>query len=297
MKKIKHLFRDFIFYILGHCCPKLYVHVFFKYAYGRWIDWKNPRDINEKIQWLKFYGDTTQWPRLADKYAVRDYVKEKGVEDMLIPLIGKWDKAEDINWDSLPNQFVMKTNHGSGDALICTNKNDIDTGYWTTCFSKLLQQKFGIQMGEPHYDKIKPCIIAEKLMDCTKQPIKSSSLVDYKVWTFDGKPAYVWVCFNRSKASCDVAVYDLDWQFHPEYSHSEPHYVLTDQIIPRPISLDKILHAASVLSKGFPVVRMDFYEVDGKPYFGEMTFTPASGMNSFYTQNFLNILGDLCKLP
>lgn len=297
MTDLKQFFLNIIFYILAHVTPRFHVSLRYRLLTGRWLDWKRPRDINEKIQWLKFYGDTNQWSKLADKYAVRDYVKEKGFEEMLIPLIGKWDNAEKIDWDSLPNQFVMKTNHGSGDAYICTDKSQLDRKLWTKRFSKLLRQKFGKQVGEPHYDKIKPCIIAEKLMDCTKQQIKSSSLVDYKVWTFDGKPAYIWVCYNRTKSSCDVAVYDLNWQFHPEYSHSEPHYVLTEQIIPRPTSLDKILHAASVLSKGFPVVRMDFYEVEGKPYFGEMTFTPAAGFNDFYTQDFLNILGELCVLP
>ncbi len=297
MKIIKFYIWKCIYFILGHVWPKGLVTLHFRRSTGRWLNWQHPRDINEKIQWLKFYGDTSQWTRLADKYAVREYIKEKGFEDMLIPLLGQWERAEEIDWDALPNQFVMKANHGSGDALICTDKSQLDRRYWIATFSRLLKEKFGTQMGEPHYNKIKPCIIAERLMDCTKQQIKSSSLVDYKVWTFDGKPAYIWVCYNRTKSSCDVAVYDLNWQFHPEYSHSEPHYVLTDRLIPRPISIDKILNAASVLSKGFPVVRMDFYEVDGKPYFGEMTFTPAAGFNDFYTQEFLNILGDLCKLP
>lgn len=296
MENIKFYIWKYIYFILGHLWPKGCVTLHFRRSTGRCLNWQHPRDINEKIQWLKFYGDTSQWTRLADKYAVREYIKEKGLEDMLIPLLGRWERAEDINWDALPNQFVMKTNHGSGDALICTDKSQLDIKHWTQYFSRLLKEKFGTQMGEPHYNKIKPCIIAEQLMDCTKQKIESSSLVDYKVWTFDGKPAYVWVCYNRTKESCEVAVYDLNWNFHPEYSHSEPHYVLTDKPLPRPVSLDKMLDAVSVLSKGFPVVRMDFYEVDGKPYFGEMTFTPAAGFNDFYTQEFLNILGDLCKI-
>ena len=296
MKAIKLYIWKTIYYILGHLWPKGCVTVHFRRSTGRSLNWQHPRDINEKIQWLKFYGDTSKWTRLADKYAVREYIKEKGFEDMLIPLLGRWEHTEDIDWDALPPQFVMKTNHGSGDALICTDKSQLDIRHWTQYFSRLLKEKFGTQMGQPHYDKIKPCVIAEQLMDCTKQQIKSTSLVDYKIWTFDGKPAYIWACYNRTKESCEVAVYDLDWNFHPEYSHSESHYVLADRLIPCPASLDKMLHAASVLSKGFPVVRMDFYEVDGKPYFGEMTFTPAAGFNDFYTQDFLNILGDLCKI-
>ena len=144
---------------------------------------EHPRDIDEKIQWLKFYGDTSQWPRLADKYAVREYVKEKGLEDILVPLIGKWDKAEDIPWDALPNQFVMKTNHGSGDALVCTDKSQLDTAYHTKNFDRLLKEKFGVTMYEPHYDKIKPCIIAEELLDSSRQDYPSSSPIDYKMIT------------------------------------------------------------------------------------------------------------------
>lgn len=296
MSILKSIFWNVTYYVLGHFWPRALVTIHFRRSFGHWMSWKHPRDINEKIQWLKFHSDTTRWSRLADKYAVREYLKEKGLGGMLIPLLGRWEKAEHIDWDKLPNQFVMKTNHGSGDAFICTDKSQIDTPYYTNYFSKKLKEQFGSLLGEKHYDRITPCIIAEQLIDSTKQPIPSSSLIDYKVWTFDGKPAYIWVCFNRTKHSCDVAVYDLDWNFHPEYSHSEPHYVLTDKTISRPQSLDQILHAASVLSEGFPVVRMDFYEVDGKPYFGEMTFTPAAGFNDFYTQEFLNILGDLCRI-
>lgn len=283
--------------ILGTYYPKGLVDVHFRRAFGRWIDWKAPRDINEKIQWLKFHGDTSSWTRLADKFAVREYITEKGYGDMLIPLLGRWDKAEDIDWTVLPDQFVMKTNHGSGDALICHDKAKLDIDYWTQVFSKLLKEKFGRRLGEGHYDRMSPCIIAEQLMDCSKQSIASSSLVDYKIWTFNGNPEYIWVCFNRSKDSCEVATFDLEWNFHPEYSHSEPHYVLSTKEIPRPESLDRMIKAASDLSIGHPVVRIDFYEVDGNPYFGEMTFTPAAGFNDFYTQEFLNILGDKCILP
>ena len=152
-------------------------------------------------------------------------------------------------------------------------------------------------MGEPHYNSIKPCIIAEELLDNTKQPIASSSLIDYKIWAFDGKPAYIWVCFNRTHHSVDVGVYDLDWNFHPEFSISTPHYRLTDIAVPRPKSLDQMLRAASILSKGFPELRVDLYEVDNKPYFGELTFTSAGGFNDFYSQDFLNILGDMTILP
>ena len=296
MNLLKKQIWKIIFFILGYVSPKTLAGIHFRRSFGRWIDWNNPKDINEKIHWLKFNSDTSQWTILADKYRVREFITANGLGDMLVSLYGKWDHAEDIDWDSLPNQFVMKTNHGSGDALICRDKQTLDRIYWTSYFSKLLTKQFGRIMGEPHYNKISPCIIAEELLDNTKQQVDSTSLVDYKIWTFDGKPSYIWACHNRTKDFCEVGVYDTEWNFHPEFSRSTSHYRLVSNPIPRPQSLDKMLHAASILSKGFPELRADFYEVNGKPYFGEMTFTSASGLNSFYTQDFLNILGDSCKI-
>ena len=296
MKVITKFFWNLVYTFLGRISPKTLASIHYRRSTGKSLNWKKPQSLDEKINWLKFYCDTSRWSELADKYRVREYVANCGFENMLVPLIGKWDKAEDIEWDKLPNQFVMKTNHGSGDALICKDKQSLDTKYWTAEFSRLLSSKFGRFMGEPHYDKIVPCIIVETLLDNTKQPIKSTSLVDYKIWSFDGKPAYIWACYNRTKESCVVGVYDLDWNFHPEYSVSLPHYILAKEPIPRPYSLDAMLEAASRLSKGFPEIRVDFYEVAGKPYFGEMTFTASAGFNSFYTSEFQNILGRLIKL-
>lgn len=105
MKKLKNRIKEYIFQALGRLWPQMQVSLRYRLTHGRWIDWKHPRDIDEKIQWLKFYGDTSQWPRLADKYAVREYVKEKGLEDILVPLIGKWDKAEDIPWMRFPTSL------------------------------------------------------------------------------------------------------------------------------------------------------------------------------------------------
>lgn len=294
MKLIKKYIWSLVYNLLGTFVPKLLVSIHFRRAFGKWIDWKNPRDINEKIQWIKFNTDTSKWIQLADKYTVRQYIQDMGLYDMLIPLIGKWEKAEDINWKSLPQQFVMKMNNGSGDALICTDKSKLDTAKWTKTFAQLLKHKFGTNLGEPHYNKMPPCIIAEQLMDCSKQAFPSTSLIDYKIWSFNGKPEYIWTCYNRTKESCTVLTFDKDWTPHPEFSVSETHYVLSAQTLPRPASLDKMLEAAALLSKGFPVVRIDFYEVNGKAYFGELTFTSAAGFNDFYTQEFLDILGDMC---
>lgn len=296
MANHKTIIKKAVFWVLGRLWPRMQVTLHFRLHKGRWMDWKHPRDINEKIQWLKFYSDTSQWPRLADKYAVRGYVEEKGLKDILIPLLGKWDKAEDIDWSTLPRQFVMKANHGSGDILICSDKEKIDTTHYTQLFTKLLKEKFGYRLGEPHYNKIKPCIIAEQLLDVTKQSFPSSSLIDYKIWCFDGKPSYITIYSNRTKGGgCELNIYDTEWNSYPQYVRQNVHYFPGNLSLPRPKHLQKMLDIAATLTKGFPCVRLDLYEVDNKVYFGEMTFTPSAGYNNSYTQEFLDILGNLCQ--
>lgn len=300
IKRIRHQLRPLrVGYerFLGAYFPKRLADIRYREGHGRGIDWKHPRNIDEKINWMKYYGDTSLWPLLADKYRVRQYVEERGLGDLLVPLYGKWDRAEDIDWDALPREFVMKTNHGSRSILICTDKQCLDIPAQVRQFNEWLHTDFSVIHGETHYRRIKPCIIAEQLLDVTKQPVKSSSLIDYKIWAFDGKPLYIWCCINRCAESVEVITYDTEWNVHPEFSVSTPHYKLTDKRLPRPLSLDRMLDAAAILSKGHPQVRVDFYEVDGKAYFGEMTMTSSAGVNSFYTEDFLFELGRHAKLP
>ena len=297
LRHLLHPFRVWYELFLGKYFPKKLASIRYKDCYGISINWKHPKTIDEKIQWLKYNTDTTQWTLLADKYRVRKYVADCGLDDILVPLYGKWDKPEDIDWKSLPQQFVMKTNNASKTVLICKDKDNLDTDWWTKEIDRWMHSDYSIEKGETHYRAIPPCIIAEQLLDVTKQSVQSSSLIDYKVWAFDGKPAYIWCCLNRTPESIEVITYDTEWNAHPEYSENSYHFYLTDKRLPRPVTLDKMLSAAATLSKGFPQVRVDFYEVDGKLYFGEMTFTSSAGMNSFYTREFLLELGSLAKLP
>lgn len=276
--------------------PKILIQRKFYKHLGYKIDWDHPLDINEKINWLKIYSDTSLWTELADKYKVRSYVENKGLGYMLVPLLGKWDSVESIQWASLPDKFVMKINNGSGDILICNNKNDLNTFEWERRFKSLFSKPFGYVMGEPHYDAIKPCIIAEELLDHTQQDIQSTSLIDYKVWCFNGKPHSIWVCTNRTKERVFVASYDLDWNYHPEHSISTSHYILSTKLVPKPQCLDEILNAAKILSEGFPEVRVDFYVINNRPYFGEMTFSSNAGYMQFYTKEFLLELGNNINL-
>lgn len=269
----------------------------FLYKCHKWPDFEHPKDVNEKINWMKFYGDTSLWPLLADKYRVREYVKECGLEDCLIPLIGKWDSVDEIDWDSLPQQFVMKCNNGSGDVVICKDKSKLNIAETKMHFRKHLNEQLSVLSGEPHYAEIKPCIIAEELLDASTQPCHSTSLIDYKIWVFDGTPMFVWCTWNREKYHANVATYDMNWHFHPEWSVWTNHYVMPKEHIPCPSCFGRMIDVAGKLGKGQPVARIDLYVCDDKVYFGEITMTSQGGYQDFYTQEFLNKMGELTVLP
>lgn len=276
--------------------PKYVARLRYLYIMHKWPHFKHPRDLNEKINYLKFYGDTSRWAELTDKYAVRQYIESIGLGDILVKLYGKWDSVDEIDWNALPDRFVMKCNNGSGDVLICKDKQKLDIEETKRYFNKMLHRKFGVASGEPHYAKIKPCIIAEELLDSSTQPCGSTSMVDYKIWCFNGEPHSFLCCYNRKQYHANVGMYDLDWQYHPEYSVFTEHYKESSQTLPRPICLETMLETSRKLSDGFPVVRVDLYEVDGHVYFGELTFTSQSGCMNYFSKQYLDETGKLIKL-
>lgn len=262
------------------------------YKFHKFPDYKHPKDLNEKINWLKFYGDTSRWADLADKYKVRQYIESLGLKDILVKLYGHWNKASDMNWDSLPNQFVLKVNNGCGDVLICTDKNKLSKSEVIEKYDKLVSMKYGDVTGEPHYAKITPCVIAEDLLDINKQSIKTSSLIDYKIWCLNGKPYCVWCAWNRSKQGTDSGIYDLEWHYRPEWSVFSNHYRQGKERLPKPKNFERMLDIASKLSAEFPILRVDLYEVDGKIYFGELTFTSLGGFMDYLTPAVLLDMGN-----
>ncbi len=266
------------------------------YKFHKMPNYENPTDLNEKINWLKFYGDTSRWADLADKYKVREYVEKLGLGDTLVKLYGHWNKASDIDWDTLPNQFVLKVNNGCGDVLICRNKETLDKTSIVDIYDKLVSVKYGDVTGEPHYAKIKPCIIAEELLDIKQQAITSSSLIDYKIWCLNGKPYCIWCAWNRQKHGTDVGTYDTNWNYHPEWSVFNEHYRKGKELIPRPENLEYMLDIASKLSSEFPILRVDLYEVGGKIYFGELTFTSLGGFMDYIAPEILLEMGQKVKL-
>lgn len=287
---IKRLHRE---YMLDHHRVLQAERDWFEWK-GYPIDWDNPRDINEKIQWLLCFSDTSSWSLCADKYRVRDYVKSKGQEDILIPLLGVWDSASEIDFESLPDRFVLKCNHDSGSTLVLDKSAGFDEAGVRDFLDSHLKKKFGYLNGELYYNSIKPCIIAEKFLQGGDVP---GAAADYKVWCFDGEPYSVWVCYGRTSSETYVNIYDLDWNVHPEVSVFTEHYRDGRGAVPRPACLERMLEAASALSEGFPEVRVDFFVAEGRLYFGEMTFASYGGKMDFYTQEYLEELGSKCILP
>lgn len=261
------------------------------------LDWNNPKDLNEKIQWLILNSDTSEWSRLADKVAVRDYVKEKGLGHMLIPLLGVWNDARKIDFDNLPDKFVLKCNHDSASVKIIDKSVGFDKKKIIEDFNNKLRVKFGYLSCEPHYNRIPPMIMAEEYLPIDGAGI-SKTPIDYKIWCFNGKPYIVWVAYNRDNVHGHVEVeqYDLKWNYHHEWGRFTNHYRDGGGKVPCPKSFDDMLNAAKLLSEGFPEVRVDFYDVSGKAYFGEMTFTSDCGRMPFYSKDFLLQMGELVDL-
>lgn len=258
----------------------------YRECFGKDVDWDSPKDLVEKSLWLMFNTDTSLWTRCADKYRVRQYVEEKGMPELLPKLYGMWEKAKDVDFDILPNQFVLKANNGSGTVEIVKDKSTLDIKKMRKTMKEWLAYTYGYNGAQMFYTKIDPCIIAEEL-----HPTENGqSLVDYKIWCFNGEPESIWVAYDRKKVGAvKMALFDLDWNPLPQYLKSTPHYVYdpTD-VIPRPKSLDKMLEACRKLTKPFKEVRADFYDVNGKAYFGELTFLSGYG---FYTNEYYEYLG------
>ncbi len=279
--------------ILGYISPELLAKHLFKDAFGRKLDLNNPQTFNEKVNFLKVKSDTREWTRLADKYAVREHLENLGLGDYLVKLYGKWDRVEDIDFDILPNKFVLKSNNSCGTVLIVKDKSKLDINSTKKLLSSWLKMLVGYNSAEPHYSSIKPCIIAEEFLESED----GKSLTDYKWYCFDGETNYALIVYDRyrqgSMHSYKLQVYDYQWNPHNEFVNS----ICQDYFsIPKPSKLEEMIEISKILSKGFPQVRVDLYEVKGKLYFGEMTFTSAAGYATYITESFDKLLGTYIKL-
>lgn len=292
LKKIKHR----LYLHIGKRHPRKLLEILYRAHYGRNINLENPKDIDEKVNYMKLYADTTLWSRCADKWLVREYVRERGLGHTLNEVYGVFDRAEDIDFDTLPNSFVIKTTNGGGgnSVLVVKDKQELNRAEVVKTLNEWLKIPMGDIYAERHYSEIVPRLMVEKYLEDQGDSV---SLLDYKFNCFDGNAYSIFFCSDREfgKYVC-YSVYDLDWTLYPEKMH--PKY-RTDKTFPRPCSLDKMIEYSQRLSLGIPYVRVDWYEIDGEPIFGEMTFTPAGGFQSFYSEEYRMELGqqiDLSKV-
>ncbi|WP_455625925.1 ATP-grasp fold amidoligase family protein [Parabacteroides sp.] len=300
MKYIVRKYCKEILRSIGSFCGKHYPKQWISFRYylrfRKRIDWKNPRNLNEKILYLSLMTDTTCWSDLTDKYRVREYIESCGFKDNLVELYAVWENALDINFENLPQAFVLKTNHGSGEIKIVLNKDTLDKGEIAVYFNKAIAKPYGEIEAGKHYARIKPYIIAEQLL--INDPLSreySKSVIDYKMWCFNGKMHYTWVCCNRDVHGAEVLLYDREWQEHLEYSVFTKHY-RQGQPIPKPINYQDMIRMAEALARPFSCVRVDLYNVGGKIYFGELTFTSLGGMMNYFTEDFLDKAGEFIDL-
>ena len=278
--------------LVGRNFPETLVKIRYFARFKRRLNLDNPKTLNEKILYMSLRTDTTLWTRLADKYNVRGYIEECGLSNILVPLLGHWHKAEDIDFDKLPEQFVIKSTHGCGDIIIVKDKAAIDKNDVRKRMHAAISEIYGELEGGKHYMRMKPAIIAEGLLENDEISNQySSTLIDYKFWCFNGKAHYVRVYGNRGLQT-DVMTYDMEWNPHPEYSIATKEFKSGTEM-PKPENFDNMIQIVETLGKPFPVVRVDLYNIGGKIYFGELTFTSHGGMMNNLTDEFQKMCGDL----
>lgn len=270
--------------------PRL-LKLWYKASTGEDLNLDATQTFNEKIQWLKLYDSTPLKTRLADKYLVRDWVKEKIGEEYLVPLLGVWDKFDDIDIDSLPNQFALKCNHGSGWNEIVKDKSLLDIADAKKKIDQWMKTNFAFVSGlELHYKNIPPKIIAEKYIEQL-----DNDLLDYKIHVFNGIPKIIQIIGNRNFEThkAKECFLTTDWVSQELMYHTYNSY----EIIPeKPENLSELLKIAEILGEGFSYVRVDLYDLSGKIIFGEMTFTPASGIGKWKDKNASKLVGSWIKI-
>ena len=257
---------------------------------GKKLNIENPQTFNEKLQWLKLYNRKEEYTTMVDKYAVREYIAEKLGEEYLIPLLGVWDNPEDIDFDALPDKFVLKCNHNSGTGMcICKDKSKLDIPKVKKGLIKGLKEDYFIISREWPYKNVKRRIIAEEYMED-----KNGDFVDYKFFCFNGKADNVMVCIERQTGNPRYYFFDRQWKLMRinKLGVAAPEGFT----LPKPECIDRMFEIADLLSKDMPYSRIDLYEVDGKIYFGEITFFPNSGFGANFLLETDKLFGEMIDL-
>ena len=288
-KTFKERFLDCVWKVLQRILPdKPYLSLKYRVVFKKKLNWDNPKTFNEKLQWLKLYGPGREYTPYVDKLAVKKIVADLIGEEYIIPALGVWDRAEDIDFEQLPNQFVLKCNHDSGGVLVCRDKAGLDCKAARDKMQESLDNNYYLMGREMPYKFIRRKIFAEQYMhDDATEDIR-----DYKFFCFDGEPKAMFIASDRAK---DVKFDFFDNDFNHLALRQGYDNASAEPARPENFELMKTL--TSRLAAGFPHVRVDFYEVNGRVYFGEMTFFHFSGFMPFEPSPWDDIFGSWLTLP
>lgn len=268
---------------------KLYLSIKYRTHFGYWMDWQNPKNFCEKLQWLKIYDKHPEYTQMVDKVAAKDYVAGIIGDEYIIPTLGVYNSADEIDFEKLPNQFVLKCTHDSGGVIVCKDKSKLNTTAVKKKLANGLKRTYVIQTREYPYKDVPRRIIAEQYMEDES----GHELKDYKFFCFHGEPRIIQLDFDRFTQH-KKNLYTLEWELLP-FSFNYPSH--PECVFPKPDGLEKMIALARILSKGIPFVRVDLYNINGKIYFGELTFFPASGVGRFTPHEWDYKLGELIHLP
>lgn len=264
-----------------------YLEYVYKEHMGKNLNLDNPKTFNEKLQWLKLNNRNTMYTKLVDKYEVREYVSKVIGSNYLIPLLGVFDSYKEIDFDKLPNQFVLKLTHDSGTVIICKDKTKLNRKQTISKLKKGLKRKYFYLYREWPYKDVKPRIIAEKYM----KDNNSSVLNDYKFYCFNGEPKMMFIITERGN---DPKINFFDMDFNEINLHQG--FKKGEKKLEKPKKFDEMIKLARKLSYGIPHVRVDFYIINGKVYFGELTFFDSAGLEKFEPEKYDEILGSYIDL-
>jgi len=267
-----------------------FVERIYRYKMGRELNLADPILYTEKLQWLKLYDHRDEYTQMVDKLAAKKYVADRIGQQYVVPLLGVWESEADIDFETLPEQFVLKTTHDSGGYLICREKSALDIPGAKRKMRRLLRRDYYKCSREWPYKNVRPRIIAEKYMEDSVH----KELRDYKFFTFGGIPKVLYIAQGRGKDGETAADF-----FDMEFNHLP--FTIDHDMAPvppeKPVNFERMKELAAKLSEGTPQLRVDFYEVDGKVYFGEMTFFHCSGMAPFHPEQWDRTFGDWVMLP
>ncbi|WP_224478488.1 ATP-grasp fold amidoligase family protein [Winogradskyella vincentii] len=271
--------------------PKIYTKISYQYYTGKKLNLSNPEEFNEKIQWLKVYYHPKILTQLVDKYAVREYVKEKIGEQYLNKIYGVYNKPNDVPFDELPNKFVIKATHTSSHNLIVADKNNLNKSKALKSFKKWLGKNQYYRIGQEWaYKNVPPRLIVEKFLKDKEE----RSLIDYKFYCFKGTAKFLEVHLDRAD-NHKRAFYDFELNLLPfRYVSLEKSI---SKKVEKPSNMDEMIKLSEILAGDFPFVRVDFYSIEGKTIFGEMTFYPSDGRKDYIPEEYNKIIGDYIELP